>query len=134
MIVVNTNILIYLFLPNPYSDQVKEVFLKDPSWAAPVLWRSEFRNVLAHYLRKNIITLEKAGLIMEEATSWMQGREYDVVSAQVLELVDQSTCSAYDCEFAALARDLKVPLITLDKQILAQFPETAISVEEFLSR
>ena len=40
-----------------------------------------------------------------------------------------STCSAYDCEFVALARDLQIPLITVDRQILNDFPETAISLD-----
>jgi predicted nucleic acid-binding protein len=48
-----------------------------------------------------------------------------VNSLDVLRLVQQSKCSAYDCEFVALARSLNVPLITMDKQILKDFPTTA---------
>ena len=42
-------------------------------------------------------------------------------------------CSAYDCEFVALALDLKVPLVTSDKKVLKAFKGTAIALHEFLS-
>jgi predicted nucleic acid-binding protein len=44
------------------------------------------------------------------------------------------TCSAYDCEFVALAKYLGLPLVTVDKQILAQFTGTAISLEKFAGK
>ncbi|MFP4307942.1 MAG: hypothetical protein ACLFQQ_12070 [Desulfococcaceae bacterium] len=55
----------------------------------------------------------------------LQKTEYLVNSLDVLNLVQQSKCSAYDCEFVALAQNLKLPLITMDKQILKEFPATA---------
>jgi predicted nucleic acid-binding protein len=64
----------------------------------------------------------------------MQGGEYEAVSLQVLQLVGESTCSAYDCEFVALARDLNVRLLTVDKQIVKQFPNEAISLDEYVSQ
>ena len=132
MIVVDTNVIGYLYLSSPYSEQVERVLLKDTEWAAPLLWRSELRNVLALYLRKGWLSLEDAVRIMDEAVRLMAGREYAVDSVQVLELVEESTCSAYDCEFVALARDLGVPLVTVDKQILRDFPREAVSLETFV--
>jgi predicted nucleic acid-binding protein len=49
----------------------------------------------------------------------------------VLELASRSGCSAYDCEFVALAQDLEVPLVTNDRQILKAFPTIAISPSAF---
>ena len=60
MIVVDTNIISYLYLSSERSAQVEKAFLKDPEWAVPLLWRSEFRNVLAQYLRKGILSFEDA--------------------------------------------------------------------------
>ena len=37
----------------------------------------------------------------------------------------------YDCEFIALAQHLDIPLITSDKQILDEFPDTAVSIESY---
>ncbi len=62
---------------------------------APVLWRSEFR------------------------------KEYEVASRDVLSLVRQSECSAYDCGFVALAKGLGIRLVTLDRRLPACFPDTA---------
>ncbi len=132
MIVVDTNIIAYLYLSSERSQQAEKALLKDAEWAAPLLWRSEFMNVLAHYLRKGLLSFEDSVRIMDEAVSLMEGREYEVASIDVLELVKRSSCSAYDCEFVALARDLNVPLITVDKQILRDFPAYAISLEKFV--
>ena len=60
MIIADTNIISYLLLPTKYTDSVENLYRIESDWAAPTLWRSEFRNVLALYLRKDIITFEKA--------------------------------------------------------------------------
>ena len=133
MIVVDTNLIGYLYLTSDRSALAEQALLKDPLWSAPLLWRSEFRNVLAFYIRKKILKLEDAQQIMGEALRLMQEREYEVTSSQVLSLVAASTCSAYDCEFVVLAKDLGVPLITMDQQILEQFPGFAFSLEKFIS-
>jgi predicted nucleic acid-binding protein len=132
MIVVDTHVIAYLYLTGEHSPQAEKALQKDVQWAAPVLWRSEFRNVLALYIRKEILSLEDAARIMDDAIALMQDGEYEVTSHQVLQLVAGSSCSAYDCEFVALAHDLQVPLVTVDKKILEQFPGDAISLDEFV--
>ena len=112
MIVADTNIISYLLLPTPYSDTVDKLYKIDSDWVAPTLWKSEFRNVLALYLRKEIITFEKALQLQETAESIMVNNEFDVSSAQVLALVAKSNCSSYDCEFIALAQHFNIPLVT----------------------
>lgn len=134
MIVVDTNIIGYLYLTSDHSSLAEYALLKDPCWSAPMLWRSELRNVLALYILKEILNLAEAQGIMEEASRLMQDREYEVTSQQVLELVAVSSCSAYDCEFVALAKDLDVPLVTTDKQILKQFPGSAVSLAAYVSK
>ena len=133
MIIVDTNIIGYLYLTSHRSTQAEQALLKDPAWAAPLVWRSELRNVLARYIRNQLLSLEDALQIMDEAINLMQDREYEVSSFQVLELTVASTCSAYDCEFIALAKDLNIPLVTVDQQVLAQFPRTAVSLEEYIA-
>lgn len=132
MIVVDTNIIAYLYLESGRSSQVEQVLEKDTNWAAPLLWRSELRNVLARYIRKNFLSLDDAQKIMREAMLLMAGREYEVASFQVLELAASSDCSAYDCEFVALAEDLGTPLVTVDKKILKEFPQIAVSLDGFI--
>lgn len=125
MIVVDTNTLVYLFLPTSLSDAAEKQLLDDPHWVAPVLWRSEFRNVLAGYLRNNRLSLDKARKVQKLAEEFLLGCEYSVPSEDVLELVAATSCSAYDCEFVALAKSLGAPLVTMDKQVIREFPEVA---------
>jgi len=133
VIVVDTNIIAYLYLQGEHTAQAEAVLQKDAEWLTPLLWRSEFRNVLAFYLRQENLSRDDARAIMQEAELLLQGREYGVSSLRVLDLAAASRCSAYDCEFVALAQDLDVPLVTADKKVLTAFPETAVSMNAFLS-
>ena len=131
MIVVDTNVIGYLFLSSEQSLLAEYALQKDSEWAAPILWRSELRNVLTLYMRKNIITLEQAQRIMNGALELLRGGEYEVSSYEVLRLASESKCSAYGCEFIAAANDLKVPLVTVDRQLLREFPTVAVSLNSF---
>jgi predicted nucleic acid-binding protein len=133
MIVVDTNVVAYLLLGGKKTPYARAALKSDPEWVAPLLWRSEFRNVLAHYLRQGTLSLTDAFEFMRTAESLFRGAEYQVDSAQILALVNSSRCSAYDCEFVALARELGVSLLTTDKQILKDFPDTAVPLERLQS-
>ena len=134
MIVVDTNIISYFFLPSQELTTIaKQIFRQDSHWVAPLLWRSEFRNVLALYIRRQQLPLTKAQIIMQDAKALMDGFEHTVSSVAVINLVASSSCSAYDCEFVTLAQDLNVPLVTFDKKILAEFGDTAVSPAQFLN-
>ena len=52
--------------------------------------------------------------------------EYEACSFDVLTLTNQSGCSAYDCELVALSQGLNVKLVTMDRKLAHQFPETAL--------
>ena len=133
MIVVDTNVIAYLFIEGDSSEQAKALLKHDSEWISPFLWKSEFRNVLAHYLRQGSISLTDIKLIMREAENFMSGNEYEVSSTEILDLVSDSTCSAYDCEFVALAKRLNLSLFTSDKRILKDFPDSANSLKSFKS-
>ena len=126
MIVVDSNILAYLYLPGAYTARAEALVERDADWAAPLLWRSEFRNILAGYLRRGALSLEQATRIMREAEDLMTGAEHDVDSVAVLQLVRDSDCSAYDCEFVALAQRLDSRLVTMDSKLLKAFPGRAV--------
>jgi predicted nucleic acid-binding protein len=125
-------LIVYLVVTNERSELAAAVSESDPIWVAPLLWRSEFRNALSKYILHGGMTLDAALLALRSAEEVIAGREYRVSSEHVLELVVQSKCSAYDCEYVALAQDLGVPLVTADKQVLRAFPKTAVSLEKFV--
>jgi predicted nucleic acid-binding protein len=126
VIVVDTNIVAYLYLPGDRTEQAEALLESEPEWAAPVLWRSEFRNILAGYIRRKAITFAQACTLQDEAESLLAGAEFEVDSSAVLELVRDSNCSAYDCEFIALAIKLDTKLVTADKKLLLEFPTRAV--------
>jgi predicted nucleic acid-binding protein len=133
VIVVDTNLLAYLLLPGGQAALAEQVLARDPRWAAPMLLRSEFRNVLVGWVRRGALPIDKAVATASDAEAYVRGREYAVPSADVLELAASSGCTAYDCEFVALARQLRVPLVTSDRTVLAAFPGTAVSPETFVA-
>jgi predicted nucleic acid-binding protein len=128
MIVVDSNVVAYLYLPGDYTENAEALLEHDADWAAPLLWRSEFRNILAGYMRRKTLTFEAARDLQLEAESLLAGAEHEVDSRQVLELVRDSDCSAYDCEFVALAMTLGVKLVTMDAKLLKAFPKYAVAL------
>lgn len=128
MIVVDTNVLAYLYLPGDRTPAAEALFERDPEWAVPVLWRSEFRNILAGYMRRKALSFDQACSLQNEAESLLSGAEFEVDSRAVLELVSDSDCSAYDCEFIALAIRLNTKLVTADKKLLRAFPTRSMAL------
>ena len=131
MIVADTNLIAYLLVRGQHTGEAEAVYRKDQQWSAPLLWRSEFRNVLAFYLRRRLIGIDEAVETMEQAEQLMSGQEFGVESSRVLRLAATSGCSAYDCEFVALAHDLGVPLVTSDSALIAKFKPTVVSMRAF---
>lgn len=128
MIVVDSNIVAYLYLPGERTADAEALLEQDPEWAAPVLWRSEFRNILAGYTRRKTLMFEQACRLQKEAEDLLSGSEFEVDSRAVLELVRDSDCSAYDCEFVALAIKLDTKLVTADRKVLGAFPNRTMAL------
>jgi len=131
VIVVDTAVLVHAWLQTPEHVQAQALLDADPHWYAPYLWRSEFRNALTQYMRHRNLALREAQEITRFAEEQMYGCELFVDPVAVLDLVASSTCTAYNCEFVALARELRVPLITTDKQILRDFPRIARPLADY---
>jgi predicted nucleic acid-binding protein len=132
MIVADTNLIAYFSIHTEHSALAEAVCAVDSVWAAPLLWRSEYRATLLKYIRHAGMNFEAAIGSLRLAEETVAGREYSVDARKVLELAYRAKCSAYDCEYMALAQDLGVPLVTTDKQLLKAFPKTAVSLEQFL--
>ena len=130
MIVADVNVIAYLYLPGKFSEQVEALLLRDGEWAVPRLWRSEFRNVLSTYMRQKLLTLEAAMAINARAEALVADNEYDVSSLAVLKLAADSGCSAYDCEYVALAEYLDVKVVSADTRLCRAFPKRVASLSE----
>jgi predicted nucleic acid-binding protein len=127
VIAVDTNIIAYLFLRGEFAELAEQWLREDRHWVAPPLWRSELRNLLAGYLRRKQLTFESMREIQREAEALLMGNEPEVDSQRVLELVRDSDCSAYDCEFVSVAMRLQIKLLTADKKLLKAFPNHTLA-------
>jgi predicted nucleic acid-binding protein len=97
-----------------------------------LLWRSEFRSVLAAFMRQRHLSLTDAWRAHGLADQLLAGQEFAVPGERVLRLVASSSCSAYDCEYVALAEELDVWLVTADRKLLRAFPDSAVSPKDFI--
>jgi predicted nucleic acid-binding protein len=129
VIVVDTNVIAYCWLHGERTALAHRLRQLDADWHAPVLWRSEFRNVLAGYRRDGSLDGAQLRQIMAAAESMFAGREHHLPSDRVFDLVEQTRMSAYDAEFAALAEILDVTLVTEDRAILAALPQRTLDLQ-----
>ena len=131
MIVADASLITCFAVQSEWSQLADGVCEADATWAAPLLWRSEVRDVLVKYMQVAGMTLDAALLAMHSADEIINGREYAVDTGKVLELATASGCTARECEYVALALDLDVPLVTMEKQVLRAFPKVAVAVDRF---
>ena len=134
MIVVDSNVIAYCWLPGPLTAIAQQVRLMDPEWHAPILWRSELRSILTGFLRDGTLGAEQVVAVMMQVERALEGREHLVPSDRVFDLAAATRLSAYDCEFIALAGVLSVPLVTEDKAVLRAFPDKALSMSAFIDQ
>jgi predicted nucleic acid-binding protein len=134
MIVVDANVVAYFWIASPFTNDVSLLFERDPVWFSTELCRSEFRSIMAGYLRRGMYSKEEAVWICNQMENHMEATFRQVKSPDVLTLVAQSQCSSYDCEYVVLAKALSTMLVTYDKQVLNAFPEIAIKPLDYLAR
>jgi predicted nucleic acid-binding protein len=134
VIVVDTNVIHYCWVRGQHTEVAQAVRRQDPDWHAPVLWRSELRNVLNAYLRRESLSREHIVEILDAADQALAGNEHIIADQLVLDVVEASTLTAYDAEFVALASALSVPLVTADRAVLKAFPDRALTMKAFVGQ
>lgn len=133
MIVVDANLVGYFFIEGEFTPLALQVFEKDSDWYAPLLWQSEMRSIVTKHFRFQGMTFEKSQLVINEAHDLMYEHERNVSSNLVIELVALSKCTSYDCEYVALAKEMNLTLVTFDKDIIRDFPQIAVSPQDFVN-
>lgn len=133
MIVADTSLIAELWLPGQYGDLALKVLSIDTDWHAPLLWRSEFRSAMGKYLRANLIDDDYAQKASRYALEFMSRKEFDIQPLIVLELLSDSSVSAYDAEFVALALELDCRLISFDQKLIKLFPKIAMHPSDFVA-
>jgi len=128
MIVVDTNVMVYLLTGVGPGKAAARLLAREPEWAAPPILLSELRNVTVGLVRREQIGFQDAVEICEDAEAVLGDRVVTVASAPVVEAALSGGLSAYDAEFVVLARWLGVPLVTRDRAILQAAPDVAVEL------
>ena len=133
MIVADTNLVVYSVIEGERSAAARRVRQRDAEWAAPPLWRSEFRNVLTIYVRQGLLSAQESEQAWRLGASFITHPQPEPDPVATLRLAHDRRLSGYDAEFAALAEALGVPLVTADRRLLQACPDLAVSLEGFVS-
>lgn len=131
MIVADCTLIVPMYVTDARTPLSEAVFLRDPVWLAPPLWRSEMRNAMRAYIRAGKITLDEAKRGMRRAEATVIPGEVAISSDDVLDVVAASGCTAYDAEYVVVAEGFGVRLVTADGELLRKFPHMAVTAESF---
>ena len=121
----------FVFPADDFYKVARAVRAKDSDWRCPELVCAEVRNVgLKHH---------KKGEPLDSVISQCNLAEGSVSisrmpSHSVLSVASEGGLTAYDAEYVALARQLKITLVTSDTEVLKKFPAVAMTPEQFLKK
>jgi len=134
MIVVDTNVIVPLYLRTAVTNAVRELRERDAIWRTDPFALVEFSNVLATYERGGYLTKATARQCLAQAQKFLRPHYFSVTHEAALELAIQYRLTAYDGRFLALAQQLGMRLVTEDAKLRAVAPALTQSLSEALAR
>jgi len=133
MIVADTNLIAQLILRLDQTPKAQAVYRVDPEWRMPSLWRHEFLNVLASYLRFDRVPITLLLTAWNRALALFENTTHEIDMPEALRLAGECGISAYDAQYVTLAQTLNVPLITEDRKLLRAVPHQTLSISQYLA-
>ena len=133
MIVVDVNIVAYFLIEGEKTTSARELLRREPDWRLPALWRHEYLNVLATFVRKGGATIAEAQSLWRRGVKLLGPREQSVDMESALVLATDNQISAYDAQYIALAQQLRTVCITEDQRLLKTFPTLTRTMQAFAS-
>ena len=134
MIVVDTNIAVYLFLDSYASERAATLLRLDSEWRSEQLLLIELVNVLAQSVRAGRLERNAAVSVLSQITSFFGAKLHEVDDQEVLALSLNLGISGYDARYLALAMSLNTKLITEDRKLRGAAPEWTESLDEAIAR
>jgi len=132
MIVADTNLVAYLIIPGAATHDAERVRARDNDWAAPPLLRFELMNVVGQEFCQDRMDRDCALRTFRRGMTLVTVTKLQSDPLFIFNMCHTTGCSAYDLEFAWLALELGVPLVTADRQLLKAFPDVAVSPARFV--
>lgn len=131
MIMVNTNLLINLLLPTSYTAQAEAKWAWIETEWHPVLFIPSYVMFFWEQSGVKILRWMMRIFCCIVRLNWLPYPKKPWTAVRYLPRLCQSGCRTYDCKFVWLARDLGLPLVTVDKQVLNAFSDLAVLPEIF---
>jgi predicted nucleic acid-binding protein len=132
VIVVDVNVIAYLLIHGEKTSDAQTLRRLEPEWLVPNLWRDEFLNILATYVRQGGTGIDSAKNLWRSAEVLFSVNECSADPSLVLELSDRYRVSAYDAQYLAVAIDSSLTLVTEDKALRRAAPQRCMTMREFL--
>ena len=132
MVVVDANVLAYLFLTGDRTEQAQALFAKDCDWRSDAFILVEFTNVLTTSMRARRLPESDAAALLSTAESMLRDRLQFVSHADALRVAARFGVSAYDARYLAVCQVLGRKLVTEDGKLRAAAPSLTMSISESL--
>lgn len=126
--VVDASVAIVWFLPDEMSS-IADLALKhfaDAKATVPDLFWHEMRNVLVMSYRRQRLSWPEVWQSIQRLDQLGFKTEGKADSSLILTLAERHNLTAYDAAYLALAVETKLPLATLDKQLIAAAPREGV--------
>jgi len=78
VIVVDANVIAYFFIEGDKTAGARDLMRRDPDWGLPALWRHEYLNVLATFVREGGATIAEAQRLWRQGIELLGSREQSV--------------------------------------------------------
>jgi predicted nucleic acid-binding protein len=134
MIVVDANILSFFLLEGERTADANALRDADAEWMLPPFWRVEFQSILWKYARFGGMPAEKALLLLDQAIEMFSINEVAPGPDVVLRDALSWKITVYDAQYASLAKQMGIRLVTEDGRVRKACPSLAVSLDDFLGR
>jgi predicted nucleic acid-binding protein len=129
VVLVDTNILAYLLIEGDRTPAAQALYERDPDWRSEAFVMVEFSNILATYVRTRLLTSKQGADLLAEAQVLMPALA-NLPHQQALDAAMEFGVSAYDARFVAVARQMRVKLITEDIKLRKAVPAWTLSLDD----
>ncbi len=133
MVLVDTNVLVYLLIEGDRTRQAQALFNRDPEWKSEGFVFVELSNVLATFTRSGALDAAQARRLLAEGERILRG-VVSVPHGSALDAARRFGVSAYDARLLVAAERLGVPLVTEDATLRAAAPKLSESLDEAIGR
>ena len=133
MLLVDTNVVVYLLIHGDQTEAAQELRSRDPDWRSEAFLLVELTNVLVSSIATKKMTLTLAQDFLAKAVVLFDGKLARIAHASVLAIAARHRVSASDARFLALADQLGSRLVTEDARLRAAAPALTQSLAEALA-